>query len=319
MSAPKSGLGKGLGALMQRTDPAEKKSLEKKTIRQSNSGDKKVVSEETFIPMPDGVTLAELPLVAIIPNAKQPRTVFDEDLLTELVESIKEVGVLQPIVVRQIGEKYELIMGERRWRASQLAGLATVPAIIRNTADNDMLRDALLENLHRAQLNPLEEAAAYQQMLEDFGCTQEELSQRVKRSRPQISNTIRLLKLPGSVQRHVAFGTISAGHARALLSLGEDPENIELLAQKIAAEGLSVRATEELVAAEQKKDKLPRKRAPKALNPRSVELSESLSDRFDTTVRVDIGKKKGQIVIEFAEEDDLERILAILNAKQTYF
>ncbi|MGL5405933.1 MAG: ParB/RepB/Spo0J family partition protein [Propionibacteriaceae bacterium] len=319
MSTPKGGLGKGLGALMQRTDPTEKKSSENKTIRQNDNDDNKVVSEKTFIPMPDGVTLAELPLAAIIPNAKQPRTIFDEDLLTELVESIKEVGILQPIVVRQVGEKYELIMGERRWRASQLAGLATVPAIIRNTADNDMLRDALLENLHRAQLNPLEEAAAYQQMLEDFGCTQEELSQRVKRSRPQISNTIRLLRLPGSVQRQVSLGAISAGHARALLALGDDPENIGLLAQRVVTEGLSVRATEELVAAAQKKDKLLRKRNPKSPNPRAVELSESLSDRFDTKVRVNIGKKKGQIVIEFAEEDDLERILAVLNSKQTYF
>jgi ParB family chromosome partitioning protein len=258
--------------------------------------------------------LAELALAAITPNPDQPRTVFDPDELEELAESIQEVGLLQPIVVSPLGgDKYELVMGERRWRAAQKAGLKVIPAIVRRTEEADRLRDALLENIHRVQLNPLEEAAAYQQLLTDFGCTQEELAQRIKRSRPQLANTIRLLKLPPAVQRRVAAGVISAGHARALLGL-EDSAQMERLAQRIVAEGLSVRATEELVALGSGQTKTPRKpRRPASANPRAVELSDSLSDRFDTRVRVDIGRHKGKILIEFAGEDDLDRIMGILN------
>ncbi|MDN5725263.1 MAG: ParB/RepB/Spo0J family partition protein, partial [Propionibacteriales bacterium] len=240
-----SGLGKGLGQLIQRTDferPA--------STRQSSH----IVDHVTGSPAsaarsdaPEGSYFAEVPLSSIVPNPHQPRTVFDEDALAELTESIREVGLLQPIVVRPVGaEQYELVMGERRWRAATESGLDRIPAIVRETKDHDLLRDALLENLHRAQLNPLEEAAAYAQMLEDFSCTQEELATRIKRSRPQISNTIRLLKLPPTVQRRVAAGVLSSGHARALLAV-TDPLGQERLAQRVVAENLSVRALEELV------------------------------------------------------------------------
>jgi len=220
MSAPRrTGLGKGLGDLLQRTDP--------------ELGTAEATTTAAPIEVA-GAHFAELPILAITPNPKQPRSVFDEDALNELVESIKEVGLLQPVVVRPLGEgRYELVMGERRWRASQQAGLDTIPAIVRRTEEADLLRDALLENLHRAQLNPLEEAAAYQQMLADFGCTQEELSARIKRSRPQISNTIRLLQLPAPVQRRVAAGVLSAGHARAILML-PDPAAMEQLATRVS-------------------------------------------------------------------------------------
>ena len=212
-------------------------------------------------------------------------------------------------------DQFELIMGERRWRATTAAGLEKVPAIVRGTDDGDLLRDALLENLHRAQLNPLEEAAAYQQMLSDFGCTQEELATKIKRSRPQISNTIRLLRLPAPVQRRVAAGVLSAGHARALLMV-EDPVAQEKLAQRIVAEGLSVRAVEEIVAMGDAKSGVERaKRSPRQPSPRAVELSNSLSDHFDTRVKVDIGRNRGKITIEFASEDDLERIMNIVNSR----
>jgi len=229
--------------------------------------------------------------------------------MEELVGSVREIGLLQPVVVRPIGpESFELVMGERRWRASQAAGLSTIPAIVRRTEDHDLLRDALLDNLHRAQLNPQEEAAAYQQMLEDFGCTQDELAARIKRSRPQISNTIRLLRLPPTVQRRVAAGVLSAGHARALLAVPE-PAGQERLAQRVVAEGLSVRATEELVAlGETGKDDAPRRperREPPAL---ATELATQLSDRLDTRVRVEMGRSKGRIVVEFATADDLRRL-----------
>ena len=229
-----------------------------------------------------------------MPNPRQPRTVFDGDALDELVDSIREVGLLQPVVVRPLGDDtYELVMGERRWRASQLAGTGTIPAIVRPTEDHDLLRDALLENLHRAQLNPLEEAAAYQQLLEDFGCTQDELATRIKRSRPQISNTIRLLRLPPTVQRRVAAGVLSAGHARALLGL-PDPLGQERLAQRVVAEGLSVRATEELVTlGERDQPTAPTKRGPREPSERARGLAESLTDRLDTRVRVDAGRKRG--------------------------
>lgn len=273
---------------------------------------------EGLLPVP-GARFAELPVDSIEPNARQPRQVFDEDDLEELVGSIREVGVLQPIVVRPAdvaGERvqYELIMGERRWRAAQAAGLATIPAIIRVTADGDMLRDALLENLHRAQLNPLEEAAAYQQLLEDFACTHDQLANRVARSRPQISNTIRLLRLPPTVQRRVAAGVLSAGHARAVLSL-TDPDGQERLAQRIVAEGLSVRATEEIVAlGEDLRRPEPRRRKPSPVDPgRLDELAARLSDHLDTRVRINVGQRKGRIAIEFATVDDLDRILGVLS------
>jgi ParB family chromosome partitioning protein len=234
--------------------------------------------------------------------------------MSELVASIREVGMLQPIVVRPLGgAKFELVMGERRWRAAQQAGVDTIPAIVRQTADHDLLRDALLENLHRAQLNPLEEAAAYQQMLEDFGCTQEELANRIKRSRPQISNTIRLLRLPPTVQRRIAAGVISAGHAKALLAF-DDPAGQEHLAQRVVAEGLSVRAVEELVTLGEHQDRAPRRRhQAKIVAPKAKDLADRLSDHFETRVKVEFGRTKGKIIIEFATVDDLERIVALID------
>lgn len=273
-------------------------------------------STGSLLPVP-GATFGDIPVDAIIPNTRQPREVFDEDDLQELADSIAEVGVLQPIVVRRLSEpdpanpdaQYELIMGERRWRASQRAGKETIPAIVRHTDDADLLRDALLENLHRANLNALEEAAAYQQLLDDFQCTQEELSRRIARSRPQISNTLRLLKLPPLVQRRVAAGVLSAGHARALLGL-LDPAAMERLAQRIVAEGLSVRQVEEIVALGE--DNAPsRARGPRRgrYTEELNELAGRLSDRFNTRVKVNMGATKGKIAIEFATIDDLNRIL----------
>ncbi|QZN85667.1 ParB/RepB/Spo0J family partition protein [Cellulomonas sp. C5510] len=265
-----------------------------------------------LLPVP-GASFAELPVGAIRPNPKQPRTVFDEDALEELVGSIREIGVLQPVVVRPVGDGYELIMGERRWRATQAAGLDTIPAIVRRTDDEDLLRDALLENLHRSQLNPLEEAAAYQQLLDDFGCTHDELAQRIHRSRPQISNTLRLLRLPPLVQRRVAAGVLSAGHARALLGLG-DGAAIERLAQRIVAEGLSVRAVEEIVALGGDGAGRRQRQQPRAgiRNEALDDLAGRLSDRFETRVKVDLGKRRGRLTVEFASVQDLNRILASL-------
>jgi ParB family transcriptional regulator, chromosome partitioning protein len=262
---------------------------------------------------PVGAHFAELPLEAITPNPRQPREVFDEDALAELVTSIKEVGLLQPVVVRQLGpERYELIMGERRWRACREAGLERIPAIVRATDDEKLLLDALLENLHRAQLNPLEEAAAYDQLLKDFSCTHDQLADRIGRSRPQVSNTLRLLRLSPSVQRRVAAGVLSAGHARALLSV-EDGEEQDRLAHRIVAEGLSVRAVEEIVTMTNSSPRSTAKskgpRAGKRVSPALDELAGRLSDRFETRVKVDLGQKKGKIVVEFASVDDLERIL----------
>jgi ParB family chromosome partitioning protein len=261
-----------------------------------------------------GARFAELPVDAIKPNPRQPRTVFEEDALDELVGSIREVGVLQPIIVRPDGGSgYELIMGERRLRATQAAGLTTIPAIIRDTDDSDLLRDALLENLHRAQLNPLEEAAAYQQLLDDFGCTHEVLANRIHRSRPQISNTLRLLRLPPLVQRRVAAGVLSAGHARALLGLA-DGAAIERLAQRIVAEGLSVRAVEEIVSlGGDPQAPTPRSR-PRAgdRNDALDELATRLSDRFETRVKINLGKQRGRLTVEFASVQDLNRILESL-------
>lgn len=265
-----------------------------------------------------GAKFAEIPVSQIHPNRKQPRSHFDEEDMAELVHSIKEIGLLQPIVVRpsreRTAEPYELVMGERRWRATQAAGKETIPAIIRDTQDTDLLRDALLENLHRSELNPLEEAAAYQQLLEEFGCTQEVLSERIGRSRSQISNTIRLMKLPALVQRRVAAGILSAGHARALLGLANS-EAIEHLAQRIINEGLSVRATEEAVALDQDK---PSKKNTSAKGRETVRnerldfLASSLSDRLDTSVKIALGARKGKVSIEFASVEDLNRIMDVL-------
>ena len=290
-SKPHTGLGRGLGDLLQRTDP-------------------ELAPAKADAP---GGRFEELPLAAIRPNPRQPRTVFDEDSLAELAESIAEVGLLQPVVVRPLGEgQYELVMGERRLRACALAGLETIPAIVRRTEDADLLRDALLENLHRAQLNPLEEAAAYQQMLDDFGCTQEELSRRIKRSRPQISNTIRLLQLPPPVQRRVAAGVLSAGHARAILML-PDADSMERMASRVVAEGLSVRTVEELVAlGDGTKPPKPRRTAhPKPPSPTATRVAAQLTEALDTRVTVTSGRH-GRIVIEFAGDEDLDRVAALL-------
>ena len=292
-----------------------------------------IVSRETsvdhvLLPVP-GASFAEIAIDQIVPNTKQPREVFDEDDLKELSASIKEVGVLQPVVVRSIpatgrSEKlqefladkpearYELIMGERRLRASELAGETTIPAIIRETEDGDLLRDALLENLHRAQLNPLEEAIAYQQLMADFGATQEELAKRIARSRPQIANTLRLLKLPPSVQKKVAAQVITAGHARALLSLST-PEEMERLAERIVAEGLSVRTTEEIVRlGKAKATPRPRARQQRPLSQLGESVVSALSDAYDTRVTITEGRKKGRIVIEFAGSEDLQRIADLI-------
>jgi ParB family chromosome partitioning protein len=264
-----------------------------------------------------GSVFAEVPVAQIVPNAMQPRQVFGDEEMAELVASIREVGLLQPVVVRRTGpEAYELVMGERRWRATQAAGQTTIPAIIRETDDTDMLRDALLENLHRSQLNPLEEAAAYQQLLEDFECTHEELAGRIGRSRPQISNTLRLLKLSPAVQRRVAAGVLSAGHARSLLAV-EDPELQDRLAQRVVAEGISVRGLEELVAvgetgATPAGTHAPRRRP---LAPGLSELADRLSDRLETRVKVDLGQRKGKITVEFASLEDLRRIVDIMDPR----
>lgn len=271
-----------------------------------------------LVPVP-GAQFAELNVRDIHPNRKQPRTDFDEQDMEELIHSVREIGVLQPIVVRPSrengAEKYELVMGERRWRATQAAGLSTIPAIVRETEDGDLLRDALLENLHRSQLNPIEEAAAYQQLMEEFDTTQEQLAKRIGRSRPQISNTIRLLKLPALVQRRVAAGILSAGHARALLAL-TDQAQIETLAQKIVNEGLSVRATEELVnhasgAAEVKERKTPQ---PQKHRERLDYIAEAFADKLDTSVKISLGARKGKMTIEFANVEDLNRIIRVLDS-----
>jgi ParB family chromosome partitioning protein len=312
-------LGRGLGALIPSGPPAEEA-----VVPAARDGVAPAVEAGTppagwdLAPVP-GARFAEIAVDSIVPNPKQPRTVFDEESLEELKTSIQEVGFLQPIVVRETNsQKYELVMGERRWRAAQALSREVIPAIIRDTRDDAMLRDALLENIHRANLNPLEEAAAYQQLLDEFGATHEELARRIGRSRPQISNTIRLLNLPSVVQRRVAAGVLSAGHARALLSL-EDLDQQEALAQRIVAEGLSVRATEELVALAiadgPAKGPAPKRRArPHA--PALADLADRLSDRFDTRVKVDIGRSKGRITIEFATVDDLERIVGIIGVEK---
>jgi len=291
MSTRKGGLGRGLDALIpQSVIPTEIK---------TSSG---VITANRD----------EIELSNISANPKQPRTNFDEDQLTELALSIKEVGLLQPPVVRSLGNgKYQLIMGERRFRAAKLAGLKTIPVIIRQTSDDQLLREAIVENIHRSQLNPLEEAAAYQQLLNDFNYTHDELAVKLSKSRPVITNTMRLLNLPVSVQRRVAAAVISAGHARALLSLTDEKE-IENLANRIVAEGLTVRAVEEIVASGGAKVKAGSVRRGKILAPKLKQISDDLADHLDTRVSVELGKKKGKIVIEFATIEDLERISKVI-------
>ncbi len=314
MTAPgrRGGLGRGLGALIP-SGPGVESSGEPSAAGTAEPsaapGDPGPVA---------GARFALLPLEAITANRVQPRTAFDADELAELAHSIREVGLLQPVVVRPLGaDRYELVMGERRWRAAREAGLDEVPAIVRETEDDAMLRDALLENLHRSQLNPLEEAAAYAQLLEDFAATHEELAQRIARSRPQISNTLRLLQLPPPVQRRVAAGVLSAGHARAVLGLPTG-EAQEAMATRIVAEGMSVRAVEEAVSiAVQDEAKPPRAPRSRRLVPEQArEVAESLSDRLETRVRVDVGRSRGRLTIEFATLEDLQRIAAIVQGPQ---
>lgn len=258
----------------------------------------------------------EVPISQISPNPRQPRTVFDESALNELIASIKSIGILQPPVVRKVAEnKYEIVMGERRYRAAKAAGLTSIPVIIRQTPDNELLRDALIENIHRSNLNPLEEGAAYAQLLSDFGCTHDELALKLGRSRPLISNTIRLLNLPDAVQRKVASGVISAGHARALLGL-TDAAVIEKLAARIVAEGLSVRSTEEIIATMKPTSKSARKSSVKGVSGAGLAAAELLSDYLDTRVSVESGKGKGKIVIEFAGNEDLQRIVDLIEGSK---
>ena len=335
------GLGRGLGSLIP-TAPIEGGVPEARLTAAStlpsapSLGATRTIAEATIAPKPrvdaldalgalpqgarqqdlkpvEGAYFAELDVTAISPNPRQPRQVFEEEAMAELVFSIKEVGLLQPVVVRPLGDgRYELIMGERRWRATQEAGLDTIPAIVRETGDDDLLRDALLENLHRAQLNPLEEAAAYQQLLDDFGCTHEQLAGRIGRSRPQISNTLRLLKLSPAVQRRVAAGVLSAGHARTLLAV-EDAEVQDRLAGRVVAEGISVRGLEEIVAVGDLGSKPAPARRAKPTAPALTDLAERLSDLYETRVKVDLGRSKGKISIEFASIPDLERIVALMD------
>jgi ParB family chromosome partitioning protein len=309
----KGGLGRGLAALIP-SGPVGGPPPAPLLTAPSRNGVAEAAPEQVVA----GAVYREIPTDSITPNPKQPRQVFDEDALAELEHSIREFGLMQPIVVRELGaERYELVMGERRWRATQQAGLDTIPAIVRQTSDDDMLRDALLENIHRAQLNPLEEAAAYQQLLDEFEVTHEELAVRIGRSRPVITNTIRLLRLPLPVQRRVAAGVLSAGHARALLGL-DDPGAQEELAARIVAEGLSVRATEEAVTLlKNEKPAAPKAAARKPIQaPGLQELAERLSDSFDTRVKVELGRRKGRIVVEFGSVDDLERIVQLMHPDQ---
>ena len=297
MAAQKRGLGRGLGALIPTDNKTENS--------QPNNN-------STLSSVP-GIEFAEIFLNQIKPNAKQPRQVFDEESLNELTFSIKEIGLLQPIVVRQISsDEYEIVAGERRFRAAQKAGLEKIPALVRETKDDHMLRDALLENLHRSQLNPLEEAAAYQRLLEDFGGTQDELANKLGRSRPQVTNTLRLLKLPPAVQKRVAAGVLTSGHAKALLGLASEAE-IETLASRIVSEGLSVRATEEIVAiGNVGKSETGQKKLPALKAPGLKELSDRLGDKLDTRVTITMGRAKGKVIIEFATLEDLRRIVEVI-------
>ncbi|SDR94124.1 ParB/RepB/Spo0J family partition protein [Actinopolymorpha singaporensis] len=317
------GLGRGLGALIppappqtanQATPPPDRDGTATPAVENPAEAGGMTAAQITEPPAVAGAHFAEVPVDAIRPNARQPRQVFDEEAMAELVHSIKEIGLLQPIVVRRLNaDSYELVMGERRWRATQEAGLDKIPAIVRDTGDDAMLRDALLENLHRAQLNPLEEAAAYEQLLDDFGCTHDDLAQRIGRSRPQISNTLRLLKLPPTVQRRVAAGVLTAGHARALLAI-DDEETQDRLAHRVIAEGLSVRALEEIIAVGLGEgEKAKPRRTSKPVAPRLADLETRLGDRFETRVKVALGRSKGRITVEFASLDDLERIIGLMD------
>lgn len=321
----RSGLGRGLASLIP-TGPPEDGERATTGPRMGDAAADVVLGGG---PMPAGENPAgavyrEIPPAQIEPNPRQPRQVFDEEALSELVHSIKEFGLMQPIVVRALPPgpdqtpRYQLVMGERRWRASQEAGVATIPAIVRETADDSMLRDALLENIHRVQLNPLEEAAAYQQLLDEFGVTHDELASRIGRSRPVITNMIRLLRLPIAVQRRVAAGVLSAGHARALLALEAGPEAQEELAARIVAEGLSVRATEEAVTLANRDggSTPPAPRRKPIQMPGLQDVAEQLSTAFDTRVTVSLGKRKGKIVVEFGSVDDLQRIVELMNASK---
>ena len=327
MAQQRRGLGKGLGALIpDAARPGTGTGLSSSVhLAPSAAGAASTSSGGPAQPGSDGLRqvagayFEEIAIDSIAPNPRQPRRTFDDEALEELAASIAEVGLLQPVVVRSLGgSRYELVMGERRWRASQRAGLDYIPAIVRETQDDQMLRDALIENLHRQQLDPLEEAAAYQQLLDDFGATHEQLAQKIGRSRPHISNTLRLLNLPPVVQKRVAAGVISAGHARALLSL-DDPQAQERLAQRIVAEGLSVRAVEEIVAigddTPTKSSRRPAANRPVA--PALRHLADRLSDLFETRVKVELGRNKGKIVVEFATIDDLERIVKAMSPEAT--
>ncbi len=311
-SKRKGGLGRGLASLIP-TGPSDGgPRLGQAAADVVIGGGTPVAAAEAGM----GAVYRELDPTSIEPNPRQPRQVFDEEALAELVHSIREFGLMQPIVVRDVGGgRYQLIMGERRWRAAQRAGLTAIPAIVRETSDNDLLRDALLENIHRAQLNPLEEAAAYQQLLDEFEVTHEELASRIGRSRPVITNMIRLLKLPIAVQRRVAAGVLSAGHARALLALESGPEAQEELAARVVAEGLSVRATEEAVTlANRGEGKNPAKPRRKPIQmPGLQDVAERLSGTYDTRVTVSLGKRKGKIVVEFGSVEDLHRIVGLMD------
>lgn len=318
MSQPsrrKGGLGRGLASLIP-TGPADG------GPRLGDAAADVVIGGGTPVAVPVaevGAVYREIDPSSIEPNPRQPRQVFDEDALAELVHSIREFGLMQPVVVRELPgdgpRRYQLVMGERRWRASQQAGMTAIPAIVRETTDDNLLRDALLENIHRAQLNPLEEAAAYQQLLDEFSVTHEELAARIGRSRPVISNMIRLLRLPIAVQRRVAAGVLSAGHARALLALEAGAEAQEELAARIVAEGLSVRATEEAVTLANSsgaRPATPPRRKPIQM-PGLQEVAERLSGTYDTRVTVSLGKRKGKIVVEFGSVDDLQRIVGLMD------
>jgi ParB family transcriptional regulator, chromosome partitioning protein len=326
MSQPtrrKGGLGRGLASLIP-TGPAEGETdANRLSGPRIGNAAADVLMGGPPAPAPDiGAVYREIDPSQIEPNPRQPRQAFDEEALAELVHSIREFGLMQPIVVRALartsGPRYQLVMGERRWRAAQTAGLTAIPAIVRETADDNLLRDALLENIHRAQLNPLEEAAAYQQLLDEFDVTHDELAARIGRSRPLISNMIRLLRLPIAVQRRVAAGVLSAGHARALLSLDAGAEAQEALAARIVAEGLSVRATEEAVTlanrAGPSQPSSPRRKPIQM--PGLQDVAEQLSSAFDTRVMVSLGKRKGKIVVEFGSVEDLQRIVGLMNSSK---
>ena len=314
MAQQRRGLGRGLGALIPESPlladgNAARAADQAAGTAPARSADSPDAPAEVF-----GAHYKEISVSAITPNPRQPRRVFDEEALDELAESIRQVGLLQPVVVRAAGPgRYELVMGERRWRAAQRAELTEIGAIVKQTQDDDLLRDALIENMHRQQLDPLEEAAAYQQLLDDFGATHEELARKIGRSRPHISNTLRLLNLPPAVQKRVAAGVLSAGHARALLGL-DDPAAQERLAARIVAEGLSVRNVEEIVSLGG--DEAPRKRTPAGRQPVAPglrRLADRLSDLFETRVKVEMNRHKGKIIVEFATPDDLERIVKAMS------